>query len=422
MNYFTSNTYEMKREIVNFADYLSKDCHLKSEKDFLRDMFYGISASNSLKLSNISRKLKENIKLDNTIERLSIHLANNMDGKELIKKNYFKFVRGMIPENPVVNFDNSDISKPYSIKLEYLETVIDASDPKKEKKPGYPVVNAVVLGKNKKQPNPIYSRIVSTEDPEFKSMNNYTLESIDEAYEAIGRFTGVFDRGYDDKKVFRYMDKLKLEFVIRLKTNRNFLFKGKAKNVLEQAKNRKGKILFTARFQGEEKKLTISYTRVQMTDGKHEEYTCVFVYGLGEESMMLLTNKNIKDAHDARVIIRLYLDRWKIEEIHRAEKEVYEYEDMRVRSLKGMNNLNFIFMMLLGLITKLIEEMDKRLLSIKIVEKSQSLREDLVVFIGMFSKGIKEILSYAYTGVTAFKREKKKRECCMYIEQSSLQL
>ena len=159
-----------------------------------------------------------------------------------------------------------------------------------------------------------------------------------------------------------------------------------------------------------------------MTDGNHEEYTCVFVYGLGEEPMMLLTNKSVHDAHDARVIVRLYLDRWKIEEVHRAEKSAYGYEDMRVRTLKGMNHLNFIFMMLLGLIVKLIEEMDKKLLSIKIMERSRSLREDLVVFIGMFARGIKEILSYSYTGVTRFKKEKKKADCCMYVEQLSLQI
>lgn len=422
MNYFTLNTYEMKREIVNFSNYLSKDCHLKTDKDFLRDLLYGISASNSLKLSDISRKLKEKIKLDNTIERLSIHLANDIDSKNQIEQNYFKFVREMIPENPIVDFDNSDITKPYSEKLEYLDIVIDASDPKKEKKPGYPVVNAIVLGKNKKQPIPLYSRIVSTKDPKFESMNKYTLESIDKVYGAIGKFTGVFDRGYDDKKIFRYMDKLKLDFVIRLKTNRNFLFKGKAKNVLEQANSRKGKVLFTAKFQGEEKALTISYTKVKMTDGKHEEYTCVFAYGLGEEPMMLVTNKSINSPHDARMIVRMYLDRWKIEEVHRAEKEAYEYEDMRIRTLKGMNNLNFVFMMLLGFITKLIEEMDNKLLSIKIMERSQSLREDLVVFISMFARGIKEILSYAYTGVSSFKKINKPKEECLYLEQLSLQL
>ena len=52
----------MKREIVNFSDYLSRDCQFKTEKDFLRDILYGISASNSLMLSNISRELHEKIK------------------------------------------------------------------------------------------------------------------------------------------------------------------------------------------------------------------------------------------------------------------------------------------------------------------------------------------------------------------------
>lgn len=420
MNYFTLNTNEMKREIVNFSNYLTRDCKSKKYKDFFRDMLYGISAAGNLKLSDISRKLKEKIKLDNTIERLSIHLANDIEDKPLIEKKYFKYVREMIPSNPVVNFDNSDIVKIYGKKFEYLDEVIDGSDPKKEVKPGYPIVNAVVLGKNKKQPIPIYSKIVSTKDPKFESMNTYTLESINTVYKAIGKFDGVFDRGYDDKKIFRYMDKLGLKFVIRLKGNRKFLFKGKTKNVLEQANSRKGKIVFKAKFQCEEKQLLISNTRVQMTDGKHEEYSAVFVYGLGTEPMMLLTNKDIKNGHDARVIVRMYLDRWKIEEVHRAQKQAYEYEDMRVRTLKSMNNLNFIFMMQIGLMTKLIEQMDNRLLSIKIMEESKSLREKLVVFISMFARGIKEILSYAYTGVLSFKKKVKKEK--IYIEQLSLPL
>ncbi len=117
MNYFTINTNEMKREIVNYSNYLTKDIALKSEKDFLRDMLYGISASNSLMLSDISRKLQEKIKLDNTIERLSIHLANEIEGKRSIEENYYKFVRGRIPENPIVDFDNTDITKLYGKNL-----------------------------------------------------------------------------------------------------------------------------------------------------------------------------------------------------------------------------------------------------------------------------------------------------------------
>ena len=43
-------------------------------------------------------------------------------------------------------------------------------------------------------------------------MNNYTFEAIDEVYEFVGgRYLGVFDRGYDDKKIFRYLDAKEIE-------------------------------------------------------------------------------------------------------------------------------------------------------------------------------------------------------------------
>ncbi len=409
MTNYTSDCYEMKRESVKYAQYLTKNCN-KPTQGFFIDMIYGIAASKDIKISNIARALKEKetrtAKLDNTIERLCLHLDTTINNMEDIENQYKEYVKSMIPEYPKVVFDNTDIVKTYRRKFEDLDEVIDASDPKKTVKPGYSVVNAVVLSKNKKQPIPICSKIVSAKSKNFESMNTYTYEAIDKAYGVVGgKFLGIFDRGYDDKKIFRYLDSKKIDFIIRLKGNRNFLFKGKSKNVLKQAQTRKGKIVFKAVFQNETKDLTISYTKVRLTDGEHEEYTLVFVYGFKEDApMMLITNKEIKNAHDARVIVRAYLDRWRIEEVHRAEKEEYNYEDMRVRSLQSLNNLNTIFMMYLGLLAKLADTINTRLLSIKIIERSQSLKENLVVLLGMMARGIKDILSYAHTGIQKYKR------------------
>lgn len=413
---YTSDCNEMKRESVKYAQYLTKNCS-KPTQGFFMDMIYGLAASKDIKISNIARTLKEkdngNAKLDNTIERLCLHLQEPIKNFKNIEEQYKKYVQSMLPEYPQVIFDNTDIVKIYGKKFEDLDIVVDASDPKKEKKPGYPVVNAVVVSKNKKQPVPIYSNIVSTKSADFKSMNTCTYEAIDKVSKIVDRkFLGIFDRGYDDKKLFRYLDEKGIDFIIRLKGNRNMLFKGKSKNVLEQAKNRKGKIVFNATFQNERKNLTISYTRANLTDGKHEEYRLVFVYGLKEdEPMMLITNKEVKNAHDARAIVRAYLNRWKIEEVHRAEKQEYHYEDMRVRSLKSLNNLNTIFMMFLGLLAKLADTIDTRLLTIKIIEHSQSLREDLVVMLGMIARGIKEMLSYAHTGIKKYKKRSSKKSC-----------
>ena len=138
----------------------------------------------------------------------------------------------------------------------------------------------------------------------------------------------------------------------------------------------------------------------------------------------LITNKEVNNAHDARVIVRAYIDRWKIEEVHRAEKVEYQYEDMRVRSLQSLNNLNTIIMMFLGFLAKLADSIDTRLLSIKILERSQSLRSELVVYLGMMARGIQDILSYAHTGIQEYKKRRResKKEIIQeeYIEQLSL--
>ena len=82
-------------------------------------------------MSNISRSLYENVKLDNTIERLAIRLKDIKD-IEIIKQNFRSYIRRMIPEkNIIAIFDDSDIVKVYGKKFEDLDVVIDGSDPKK---------------------------------------------------------------------------------------------------------------------------------------------------------------------------------------------------------------------------------------------------------------------------------------------------
>ena len=53
MNNFTTNTYQMKRKIINFS---------KAEQKFLMDMIYGISKSKDILLSSISEALNEKTK------------------------------------------------------------------------------------------------------------------------------------------------------------------------------------------------------------------------------------------------------------------------------------------------------------------------------------------------------------------------
>lgn len=402
MSNCTMNSYEMKRDILNFSKKISEGVN-KSTSKFIMDMQFGLAKSGSCLISEISRALDENIKLNYTIERLCDNLSNMYDDeKELIWNNYLDEVKKNVDlNNPIVLFDDSDINKEYSRKLEDLDRVIDASSQDKRIVNGYHVCEATILTKNEKQPLSIYSQIYSCKSENFESKNKYTTESIKAAEKLVGsNFTGVFDRGYDDNKIFNYMEKNKHKFVVRLDDQRVLLFKGIRRNVEEVSKTRKGKIKMTALFDdNEEKELMISYTKAILPYNK-KEYTVVFVYGLSEEHpMKLLTNIKNAEKEDVIKIVRLYLSRWRIEEHFRGKKQEYDFENMRVRTLKAMNNLNMMLTIHLGYIAMLADKIDKKLLVIKIIEASKSLRKKIIVWISQISRGIKEILKYCHTGI-----------------------
>ncbi len=402
MNNCTMNSYEMKRDILNFSKKISEGVN-KSILKFIMDMQFGLAKSGSCLISEISRALDENIKLNYTIERLCDNLSNMYDDeKELIWNNYLDEVKKNVDlDNPIVLFDDSDINKEYSRKLEDLDRVIDASSQDKRIVNGYHVCEATILTKNEKQPLSIYSQIYSCKSENFESKNKYTIESIKTAEKLVGsNFTRVFDRGYDDNKIFNYMEKNKHKFVVRLDDQRVLLFKGIRRNVEEVSKTRKGKIKMTALFDdNEEKELMISYTKAILPYNK-KEYTVVFVYGLSEEHpMKLLTNIKNAEKEDVIKIVRLYLSRWRIEEHFRGKKQEYDFENMRVRTLKAMNNLNMMLTIHLGYIAMLVDKMDKKLLVIKIIEASKSLRRKIIVWLSQISRGIKEILKYCHTGI-----------------------
>lgn len=255
MTNFTMYAYELKRDLMNFSKKISIGLS-KPDSKFLMDMLFGISSSGSTLISEISRSLKENIKLSYTIERLCNHLSSFYDNA-IIMNNYFKECKNIFGDKPIVLFDDSDISKIYGKKFEDLDEVIDGSSKEKSITPGYHVCEAVALTKMEKQPISLYSKIYSCKSRNFISKNEYTMESIKTSEEVLNKsFVGVFDRGYDDNKIIDYMSKNN-EFVIRMKDKRTFLFKGRKKNCYEEAIKRKGKIRMTLLFDDNEERLTI---------------------------------------------------------------------------------------------------------------------------------------------------------------------
>lgn len=406
MNNYTMDLYEMKREIINFSKNISKGLN-KSTGKFVMDMQYGISKSKTCIISGIARELDEDIKLNNTIERLCDNLVNIADNEiNILNDNYISEVKNLFTDEPIAIFDDSDIAKRYGKKFEDLDRVLDASNLKKEIVPGYHVCEAVVLTKNEKQPISLYSKIYSCKSDDFISMNKYTTDSIDKVRNVLKRKCNmIFDRGYDDNKIIDYVDKNGDYFVIRMNDDRTFNFKNKKKKCFDVAIRRKGKIKMTLWFDdNEEYDVYISHTKVTLPYNK-KDYELVIVYGLSDERpLILLTNRDIHSKEDVIKVVRLYFYRWRIEEYFRAKKQEYEFENMRVRTLKSMNNLNLLLTIHLGHIGKLVEVMDKKLLTIKIILRSKSLNNNILVWLSQMARGIGKILSFAHNGIKEYQK------------------
>ena len=75
MNNFTTNTYEMKRDIANFSNKLCKNSD-KPETKFVTDMIYGISKSKDVLLSSIAEALNEYTKKTYSQDTISNHLIS----------------------------------------------------------------------------------------------------------------------------------------------------------------------------------------------------------------------------------------------------------------------------------------------------------------------------------------------------------
>lgn len=407
MNNFTTNTYEMKRDILNFSKKITDGLDKPTTK-FVSDMFYGIEKSNSILFSEIARALKERIKLKNTIERLCDN-CNALSNEKLniIKENYFNIALKQLPDDEIILIeDDSDVNKEYSNKLEDLCTVRDASSKQEKYVNGYHVCEIVGLSKNEEQPISLYSKIYSTESKGFKSCPNETIKSEKYVIEKIRKYKDskiivVKDRGYDSFELFKSTIDNKVSFVVRIDGNRNLLFKGKKKLVSEVASTRKGKIHTKLMYKGDNTDCYISYTTVQLPKIKEKDLNLVIIYRKDEENdpMYLLTDLEIKTKEEVEKIARIYMLRWRIEEYFKSKKQNYDFENFRLRSLNGINNLNVILtcvMLHLGILT---EKMNKKLLVIKIIEASESLKSKALVWYGQISKGISKILEHANTGI-----------------------
>ena len=402
---FTTNTYTLKREILSFTNKISSKLS-KPNRKFTADITYGMLASNSCLLTDVVDQLHEDTKKVNGVERLTRHLNKGTPREAL--HTYLHTVRKWVPDDPVIHIDDSDITKPDGYKFEALDFVRDGSKSTNTKnvyEKGYHVTEACVITKSN-HPVSIYSKIHSSREKNFTSINDITFDAMERGKAMFGKATFVMDRGYDDNKMFLKLDELKQDYVIRLTAKRKLLFHNKWVPATEIRNRRKGKIKTPVFYKGKQREAYLSHVKVKITASRKDVYL-ILVYGITEHPMMLVTNKELKSKDDVIRIARLYFSRWRIEEYFRCKKQVFKFENFRVRKLKSINALNFYITLCMAFLAQISMKSETNALKVSIIKKAAPVKEKVQFCYYRLAKGISGILSYAKEGVRLWFRTKR---------------
>lgn len=415
MSHFTSNTYTLKREILTFTNKISKKLS-KPDRKFTADMTYGMLASGSCLLTDVCDQLHEPSKKINVVDRLSRHLEKGIPSSAL--SFYLQQMKKWVPDHPVIHVDDSDVVKPDGHKFEALGIVRDGSESTSTKnvyKKGYHVTEACVLTSNN-HPVSIFSQIHSSCEKDYKSVNTITFQAIERGAALFGNATFVMDRGYDDNKMFLKLDDLNQHYIIRIKSNRKLLYHNKWTAATELRNRRKGKVKTSVFYKGKDRQAYLSHVKVQITASRKDIYL-VLVYGITDHPMMLATNIEITSKDDIIRVARTYFSRWKIEEYFRCKKQMFQFENFRVRKLKAINALNFYITLCMAFLAKISMKSETNALKVSIIHTANPVKKKVFFCYYRLAKGISGILSYAKEGVRLWFRTKRPvyRQFCLKL-------
>lgn len=339
-----------KAQANKFSGIISKGLSVPKQK-LIKQLIYGVQASKDVKLSNISRALKEDIPLIKTEDRLSRNLGDD-DFTEHINNQTLRLGDDKINDSMVIAIDPGDIMKPYAKAMEKLCGIWDGSEG--EKAQGYHLCQVTAANLEHNKVVPLYCEAYSSEEEGYISSTDKVINIINKVIKYTStKGTWAIDRMGDNNELIEHFTSTELQFVTRLKLNRWLCMcnqNGGEIQVQTERMDRHMQLNHKAQItkieDGKETVINISFgiTKVALPDKREKWYNAVVIKGFGELPMILLTNKeiNIHDAKSVYRIVEIYLTRWKCDECYRYIKQSYNLEDVRVRSYNSIRNMTVI--------------------------------------------------------------------------------
>jgi hypothetical protein len=367
---WNNKIYQARYRLINK---ITRDCK-KPQKKFISDITLGIIKSGSVVIQQISRSLEEKIALEKVSERLRAHLAE--DNFESVQQTLFDMQCAKLKPDSYIIIDESSIFKPYAGKMEGISMVWDSS--KKKAVPGYKLINIMgcVPDKDDYTLVPISSELHSEEEEDTRSQK--TIDKINETtIKTDNKCIYVMDRGYDSRQYLEALSYInENQYVVRLCKTRGFrdVDDSTQKSFLDMCKTVKLKHEIKT---DEDEEFICGTKTVEIRIDPTPRKNAIFQ----KSTLVVCRYKNpskgkskdkaenggffyfLCNYHDDQLssyevikkTLTAYRFRWKIEEAHRQIKQDYGWENLRLRKLRALKNLNLMVWTVICLLFSLDE-------------------------------------------------------------------
>jgi hypothetical protein len=277
--------------------------------------------------------------------------------RELLKGLYGiaqRTVAEQAPSHLVVALDPVNFETPYTKKLEGVSTVMKSTPPgpKGQKRliPGYPAMTATVV--NLPEPVVTYANWFSYVTEDFISENREIYRSIriTRALFPHAKLRFVGDSGLDDQKIFRQMDLVDAEFIIRACHNRKVEVYNERLDRWEEELLHdltstvplvlRLQVTFTHARKVRVAEIALGWLMIRIPGTEQTLWALVEHDAELDRDLVLITNVPIHTTRDAETVYTEWRFRPQIEHTYRfGQEDGLDVEDVRVRTLERMRRI-----------------------------------------------------------------------------------
>lgn len=341
---------------VKFHQFLSKYRNTLTvpEYKFMQDICLGIVKGQSVINNHIAGTLLESITVKKTCERFTRHLNKPDLGKRLQAHTIRTQCRGFDNETGII-VDESDIIKSHAKKMEGLKMVRNGSTGEHNQL-GYDLLNIIAFQSN----NPGYDiKLISSDliarNMELDSVSQIMEDRLIDIIIACGnKGVYLFDRGYDKRNFYRFLQENAVNYIIRATGERHLIVEGREQDFRTVARSVNLKMTYFSKSTNQYISCGIKRVKLRLNPNPRKHPDTIDTWLIvsryksdsnGKQGYFYFLCDFPSQPHltlEAIVekALRMYRMRWKIEEVHRHIKQEYGWEKMQLTSYLRLQNMN----------------------------------------------------------------------------------